>query len=333
MMKLTNSNGMEAIFTDFGATLVSLLIPQKQGPKTDVVLGYREIDFYRYSPDHPYFGSTIGRFGNRVAHGKFTLEGKTYQLACNNNQKHHLHGGTSGFDQKIWTIENHTSTSITFSYLSPDGEENYPGNLKVFVTYRLTNENALEIEYHATTDQVTPVNLTNHTYFNLNGEGSSLILDHEIQIFSDHYTVADHDLIPTGEIALVEGTPFDLRQPTLIGKNIESDHPQMSSARGYDLNYCLRELNGTLRPAARVKSDITQIEMRVETTEPGVQFYTGNFLDGTRTGKSGKPHLFRSGFCLETQHYPDSPNHPHFPSTLLHPGTSYQSKTLYRFQS
>lgn len=325
---------MEVHLTNFGATIVSLMVPDRHGKFRDVALGYQDQISYEMSENHPYIGSVVGRFGNRIAHGKWTLDGKTYTLARNNNGIHHLHGGAMGFDQRLWTVDPLSSdNTLILSYLSPDGEENYPGNLHTQVLYRLLESNTLEIEYQAKTDQPTPVNLTNHCYFNLEGEGHETILQHELQIFSDQYIEADEELIPTGKLNPVEGTPFDFRAPQLIGKQILSTHPQIQSARGYDLHFEIRPTTTpeSLKTVAHVKAPQSGIMMTVKSTEPGVQFYSGNFLDGTRCGKSGKKYPPQSGFCLETQHAPDSPNHPQFPNTILRPGETFISRTLYEF--
>ncbi|MES2309445.1 MAG: aldose epimerase family protein [Verrucomicrobiota bacterium] len=335
LFTLQNSKGMTVQITNYGGIITSIQVPSKSGQPLDVALGFSTLDEYPKDPLRPYFGAIIGRYGNRIAEGKFSLEGKTYSLAINNHSNH-LHGGKMGFDQVLWepslTEENSIPTLKLF-YLSKDGEENYPGNLSVSVIYRLLESNTLEIEYHATCDQSTPLNLTNHTYFNLEGEGHPSVLDHQLQFFADHYTPVNSKIIPTGEIASVQGTPFDFLQPKSIGEEIESTHPQIQIGNGYDHNLVLsQEKDPTgLFKAARVFAPVSGIIMDVSTTEPAFQFYTANFLDGKQPGKQGKPYPARSAFCIETQHYPDSPNQPAFPNTILRPGEIYQSKTQYRF--
>jgi aldose 1-epimerase len=280
-----------------------------------------------------YLGCTAGRFANRIAKGKFRLNGKEYVLAQNNGENH-LHGGIKGFDKKMWKAEDATSSEgegMAFSYVSPDGEEGYPGTLSVQVVYRWTADNALHIEYRAATDKDTVVNLTNHSYFNLAGEGSGDVLSHEMQIFADRFTPVDGGAIPTGELRSVRGTPLDFTEPHRIGERIEDPYEQMGIGGGYDHNFVLGSATRELALAARVHERASGRVMEVQTTEPGMQFYSGNFLDGSISGKSGRPYTRRTGFCLETQHFPDSPNHPEFPSTVLRPGQEYRSFTVYRF--
>lgn len=327
---------MKVKITNYGGIITSLEFPSASGKELDLVLGYSQLKDYTEASSNPFFGAIIGRFGNRIADGKFTLNGKSYNLAINNGVNH-LHGGKKGFDQRLWnatpSVFNEIPT-LTLTYLSPNGEENYPGNLEINVVYRLLKSNTLEIEYLAETDQSTPINLTNHTYFNLEGEGEPSILNHELQLFADRYTPINSNMIPTGEISSVRNTPFDFLHSKKIGVDINASHPQLELARGYDHNMILTQEKGIneLFKVASVKSAQTGIQMEISTSEPAVQFYTGNFLDGSLTGKQGKPYGFRSGFCLETQHYPDSPNHPEFPNTILRPNERFQSKTQYQFK-
>jgi aldose 1-epimerase len=328
---LTNSHGVEVRVTNYGGIITSLRVPDKDGQSDDVVLGYNSLDGYLKST--PYFGAIIGRYGNRIANGKFTLDGKEYTLAKNDGPNS-LHGGIKGFDKVVWgaePFENKDGVGVIFKYISPDGEDGYPGNLKTTVTYTLTDKNELIFEYHATTDKATPVNLTNHTYFNLAGDGKRDILSHELMLNADRFTPVDKTLIPTGELHRVSGTPLDFTKPTAIGARIAQNDEQLTFGRGYDHNFVLNREGEGLRLAARVHELSTGRMMEVYTTEPGVQFYSGNFLDGTITGKGGHVYKQRYGFCLETQDYPDSPNKPDFPSTILRPGQIYQSRTVYQF--
>jgi len=321
---LTNPNGMKAKITNYGAILVSLIVPDKNGKPDDITLGYNQLE--GYLKETPYFGATVGRYANRIKDGKFTLNGEEYQLAKNDNNNH-LHGGLKGFDKRVWDaspFENEASLGIQFSYLSHDGEEGYPGNLSCTVTYTLTEKNELKIEYEAQTDKATPVNLTHHSYFNLEGQGSGDILDHILYINAERYTPVDSELIPTGEILSVKKTPFDFTSPTAIGERIGQ------VPGGYDHNFVLNGKEGTLKLAARVSEPNKGRVIEIYTTEPGLQFYSGNFLDGIITGKSGKIYEKHYGFCLEPQHFPDSPNHPEFPSTILKPGEKYLKSTLFR---
>lgn len=324
---LTNANGVEVRAMTYGAIVTSVRVPDRGGAVGDVVLGFDRLD--GYLKGHPFFGAIVGRYGNRIGRGQFTLDGRTYKLATNNGPNH-LHGGNVGFDKFVWTAEPAASgAGVIFSRTSPDGEEGYPGTLKVRVTYTLTDRNELVVDYHATTDRATPVNLTHHSYFNLAGGGD--ILGHELTIYADRYTPVDATLIPTGELALVEGTPFDFRKPTLVGVRIDRPHEQLKYGQGYDHNWVLNRAGSGLEPAARLADPKSGRTLTIATTEPGLQFYSGNFLDGTLTGKAGQVYQRRAGLCLETQHYPDSPNKPDFPSTILRPGREYQSKTVMTF--
>jgi aldose 1-epimerase len=327
---LKNAKGMEASITNFGGILVSLKTPDKAGKFADIVLGFDTFD--GYLKVHPYFGALIGRYGNRIGGAKFTLGGKPYKLAVNNGPNS-LHGGLKGFDKKVWdAVVDDTTNSLILKCSSADMEEGYPGKLDVEVTYTLTADNELKIAYKATTDKETVLNLTNHSYFNLAGQGNGDILNHSIQIMSEKTTPVDATLIPTGELKEVAGTPFDFTAPHAIGERInDTKDEQIKFGGGYDHNFVVDGQPGTLRPAARVTEPTTGRAMEVFTTQPGIQFYTGNFLDGTLTGKGGKVYQKRFGFCLETQHFPDSPNKSQFPTTSLKPGETYTSTTVYRF--
>lgn len=325
---MANNNGVRMRVMNYGGIIVSLEVPDKNGKLVDVVLGYDSLQSYERR--NPLFGALVGRFGNRIARGKFMLDGKEYELAQNSNGNH-IHGGRKGFDKVYWDITEVPSSdgvALKLSYLSKHMEEGYPGNLNVAVTYTLTNDNAVRFDYEATTDQKTIVNLTQHAYFNLNG-GSSDILSHELSLNADRFLVVDEALIPTGELRSVEKTPLDFRTSTVIGQRINDDYDQLRIATGYD--HCF-VLNGAgLRDAAKVYDPASGIQMLVRTTEPGVQLYTANFLNGTITGKSGTVYQQRTGFCLETQHFPDSPNHSNFPSVVLNPGDTYKTQTSYHF--
>ena len=326
---LTNSQGIELKAISYGGIITSLRVPDRNGKVDDIVLGFESLD--KYLNDHPFFGAIIGRYGNRIAKGQFSLDGKTYKLAINNGPNH-LHGGNKGFDKVLWTAEPVAGrNAITFTRTSPDGEEGYPGNLRVQVTYTLTDKNQLIVDYRATTDKATPVNLTQHSYFNLAGQASGDILGHELMLNADRFTPVDDTLIPTGELAPVEGTPFDFRKPTTIGARIDGDSAQLKSGGGYDHNWVLKRSGSGLQLAARVIEPKSGRTLEVATTEPGIQFYSGNFLDGTLTGKQGAVYKHRTGFCLETQHFPDSPNQPKFPSTTLRPGSEYKTTTVFTF--
>jgi aldose 1-epimerase len=325
---ITNARGLEVRAMTYGGTIVSLRVPDRQGRLDDIVLGYDTAAEYARS-NSPYFGAIVGRYGNRIAKGQFTLDGVLYKLATNNGPNH-LHGGVKGFDKVLWRGEPQQD-GVAFSYSSADREEGYPGTLTARVSYRLTERNELTIEYEATTDRATVVNLTQHSYFNLAGQGTRDILEHRLQLDADRYTPVDATLIPTGEIAPSAGTPFDFRQPTPIGERINADHPQVKIGGGYDHNFVLPAAPDGIRHAARVVEPSTGRTLDVATSEPGLQFYSGNFLDGTITGKQGRVYHKRYGFCLETQHFPDSPNRPTFPSTVLRPGDTYRSKTVFTF--
>lgn len=328
---LTNSNGIEVRAITYGGIIVSLRTPDKNGKLDDIVLGFDSLD--GYLAEHPYFGAIIGRYGNRIGNARFTLDGVEYKLPVNNGPNS-LHGGLKGFDKVVWQakpFENEQGVGIVFTHTSPDGDQGYPGNLTVKVTYTLNNQNELTFDYEATTDKPTIVNLTQHTYFNLAGASDGTILGHELMLNADQFTPVDATLIPTGEIRKVAGTPFDFTKPTPIGARIEADDEQIKFGPGYDHNFVLNRKGAGLSLAARVYEPTTGRVMEVYTTEPGVQFYSGNFLDGTLTGKGGHAYQKRSGFCLETQHFPDSPNKPEFPSTILRPGETYRSRTMYKF--
>lgn len=326
---LANCNGMRVKVLDFGAIISELHVTDRRGVFADVVLGFDHIE--PYLANSAFLGALIGRFGNRIARGQFSLDGKDYQLAVN-NAPNHLHGGIQGFHQVLWhaePFENEEVVGITFTRSSPDGEDGYPGKLDVTVVYELNNDNALSLRYHAVTDQATPVNLTNHSYFNLAGHGD--ILGHELTINADRYTPVDAGSIPVGELVPVAGTPFDLRAPVAIGAGIDSEHAQIAIGRGYDHNFVLnKQGEQDLSLAAVAREPQSGRVMQVYTEEPGVQFYSGNFLDGSQQGK-GRANSYRGAFCLETQHFPDSPNHAHFPSSILRPGEVYRTQTIYRF--
>jgi aldose 1-epimerase len=329
---LTNSHRMTAQIITYGGIVTSLDIPDRNGNMANVVLGYPQLD--GYINDTSYFGAIIGRYGNRIAEGRFTLNGVTYSLARNDGPNS-LHGGSKGFNKKVWQAteaRGPDGPGLTLSYSSPDGEEGYPGTLSIQVTYRVTEQNELRIDYSAKTDKPTVINLTNHSYFNLAGEGTGDILGHEVTIMADRYTPVGATLIPTGELAPVAGTPFDFTKPKAIGADIREDHPQIVIGRGYDHNFVLqRASDNSLTLAARVQDPKSGRVMEVHTTEPGVQFYSGNFLNGTVAGTGGHTYRQGDGFCLETQHFPDSPNQPEFPSTVLNPGVEYKTTTIYRF--
>ena len=331
---LKNKNGMQVSITNFGATVVSIVVPDKAGKMADVALGYDDLAGYELNKN--YLGVLVGRYGNRIAHGKFSIDGTEYTLAKNNGDNS-LHGGIKGFNKAMWEAKDVSKggeAAVEMKYVSKDGEEGYPGNLSVTVVYTLTNKNELKIDYSATTDKKTVVNLTNHTYFNLAGQGNGDILKQELMINADTFTPVDSGLIPTGELKKVEGTPFDFRKPTAIGARIDGNDEQIKLGGGYDHNFVLSRKAATgLSLAARVSDAVSGRTMEVWTTEPGVQFYTGNFLDGSFKGKGGIAYQKRTAFCLETQHFPDSPNHPSFPTTLLKPGEKYHTTTVYKFEA
>ncbi len=327
-IKLSNTNGLTATLTPYGGKVISLWIPDRNGNLGDVVLGYDSAS--EYPAGNPYFGALIGRYGNRIGKGQFSIDGTAYQLATNNGANA-LHGGDGGFHNVMWTVKEATTNSVTLAYTSKDGEEGYPGTLQAKVTYTITDSSELIIDYEATTDKTTIVNLTHHSFFNLAGEGVNDILNHELQILADAFTPVDEGLIPTGELKSVAGTPFDFNKPTAIGARIDQDDIQLKYGKGYDHNWVLRRTGEGLSLAAVVSEPTSGRVMEVWTTEPGLQFYSGNFLDGTDAGKNGNKYPFRSAFCLEAQHFPDSPNKPEFPSTLLRPGQIYTQKTVYRF--
>lgn len=333
LFTLRNASGMEVKVTNYGGIITELKVPDRDGKLDDITLGYSSIDGYLKSS--PYFGALIGRYGNRIGKAQFKLDGKTYKLPANDGPNT-LHGGPKGFDKVVWNaepFEREGERGIVFTYTSPDGDQGFPGTLESRVTYTLTDKNELAFDYHATTDKPTVVNLTQHAYFNLAGDGSGDILGHELTVNADRYTPVDGGLIPTGELASVEGTPFDFRTKTAIGARIDADDEQIKRGGGYDHNYVLNRSGDGLELAARVEEPKTGRVMEVHTTEPGLQFYSGNFLDGTITGKNGHVYNKRNGICLETQHYPDSPNQSSFPSTTLNPGETYTSRTVYTFST
>ena len=327
---LKNSQGAEACVTNWGGRLVSVMVPDRDGKLTDVVLGYDNIQQYVQFPDNNY-GALIGRYGNRIANGQFQLDGQSYQLPQNNNG-HCLHGGPKGYHAVTWDARQLDGQSVELTYLSPDGEAGFPGNLKVKEIYRLTDDNAIDIQYEATTDKPTIVNLTNHSYFNLSGVPGSTITDHKIQINADTYVPVDDTLIPTGKIETVEGTPMDLRQLVTVGDHIDDDFAQLRYGGGYDHNWVLNTKGDLNTPAAKVVSEKSGIVMEVFTNEPGLQFYAGNSMsEAGDKGKLGVVYPRRGALCLETQHYPDSPNQKSFPSVVLKPGETYQSRCIYKF--
>lgn len=326
---LTNSKGMEVKALTYGGIIMSIKVPDRNGNFGDVVLGYDNMDGYARNPS--YFGAIIGRYANRIAKGQFTIDGMAYTVATN-NRPNHLHGGVKGFDKQIWLAKEakvSNGVGVVFSYVSVDGEEGYPGNVTVNVTYTLTEKNELILDYHGTTDEATLLNMTSHSYFNLAGAGTRDVLDHELTIHADSYTPTDATNIPTGEIATVTGTPFDFRKPTKIGARINDSFPQLTLASGYDHNYVVQRKGPGLVPVAHVVEPTSGRVLDVSSTEPGVQLYTANSLNVT--GKGGLMYGKRGAFCLETQHYPDSPNQPKFPSTVLRPGQTFSSKTVYAF--
>lgn len=328
VIELKNNNGMRIKITNFGGSIMSILVPDKNGQLGEVVLGYDTPQ--EYFSGNPYFGALIGRYGNRIAQGRFNLNGNHYELAKNNGDNH-LHGGNIGYNNVFWHIIEANNNSVKLHYLSKDGEEGYPGNLNIYVTYTLTDHNEIKIDYLAKTDRPTIINLTHHSFFNLKDGGKSPIIDHELMINANAFTPVDNGLIPTGEIKNVENTPMDFRSLTTIGKRIGEEDTQLKRGNGYDHNWVLNKSEETLNFAAKVYEPETGRTLEVYTTEPGLQFYSGNFLDGTDKGHEGTTYNFRTAFCLETQHYPDSPNHSHFPSTILNPDKTYIQKTIYKF--
>ena len=329
---LTNANGLVVKITNYGGTITELWTPDRRGNLGDIVLGFDNLK--DYEEKSPYFGCLIGRYGNRIAKGKFTLDGKEYTLAINNDENH-LHGGLKGFDKVIWDAEpfqTEDSVGLILQYLSKDMEEGYPGNLDVKVVYTLTNKDTLEIDYEATTDKPTVCNLTNHNYYNLAGQGVGNNYKNQLMINADYFTPIDETLIPTGELRPVKGTPMDFTQMTAIGERIDADSTQLKYGGGYDHNWVLNKENkNTVCLAAKVYEPKSGREMVIFTTEPAIQFYSGNFLDGSLVGKEGKLYKHRYAYCLETQHYPDSPNRPEFPTTVLRPGETYKTKTVHKF--
>ncbi len=333
LFTLTNAHGLEARIMNYGGIVVSLRVPDRNGHLDDIVLGFDSAD--GYATTSKYFGALIGRYANRIGKGAFTLNGLEYKLAINNGENH-LHGGINGFHQVIWharPFDSPAGAALELTYLSPDGEEGYPGNLSVKIVYTLTKNNELKIEYSATTDKDTVVNLTHHSYFNLAGQGRGDILKHDLMINAARFTPVDAGSIPTGELRSVKGTPFDFTSPTAIGSRIDQDDEQLKFGHGYDHNWVLDGKIGALRKAATVREPTTGRVMEVWTTEPGIQLYSGNFLNGSKIGKDGKPYQLHYAFCLETQHYPDSPNKPDFPTTTLKAGARHRTTTIYRFST
>ncbi len=332
---LTNARGMTVKITDLGGTVTSIVVPDRRGRMGDVALGYDSLPNYAANAKGTYFGALIGRYANRIARGRFTLDGKTYHLFIN-NPPNTLHGGKVGFNAQLWSArpeQTPTTAGLALTLVSPDGQEHFPGTLRVRVVYTLTDDDALRLRYTATTDKDTVVNLTNHTYFNLNGAGDGTVLDHQLQINANRYTPVDKTSIPLGPLAPVAGTPFDFRRPHAIGARIGAPNQQLANGHGYDHNFVLDSGGGRLALAARVYAPRTGRVLTVYTDQPGVQLYTGNFLDGTIRGKGGKRYVHRGAFCLETQHFPDSPNEPTYPTTELKPGRVFRSVTVYRFST
>ena len=327
---LTNTHGMEVCITNFGGRIVSIMVPDRNGDMKDVVLGFDKVQDYFPENNQTDFGAAIGRYANRINQGRFSLEGVEYQLP-QNNFGHCLHGGPTGWQYQVYKVEESSACHLKLSLVSPDGDNGFPGNVTATVTYTLMEDNSLDIAYEATTDAPTVVNMTNHAYFNLSGDPTRSVEDHILRVNADCYTPVDETLIPTGEIAPVDGTPFDFREPKAIGRDIAAENTQLAYGRGYDHNWVLGTAGNESRIAASLTCPETGITLSIRTSEPGIQIYTGNFLDGTVTGKRGIAYPFRSAVCLETQHYPDSPNKEKFPSTVLMPGKSFQSATAYRF--
>ncbi|HEV3049647.1 MAG TPA: aldose epimerase family protein [Longimicrobium sp.] len=328
---LRGASGLQMEVSGYGGAILALRTPDREGRLGDVVLGFDRLD--DYVADQAYFGALIGRYANRIRGGRFSLEGREYALPVNDGGNH-LHGGPGGFHKVPWAAEpfqENGTVGVRLSRVSPDGEQGYPGTLLVTVTYRLTLEGALVIDYAAETDQPTPVSLTQHTYFNLSGDPARDVLGHEVELHADRFTPADGGLIPTGELAPVAGTPFDFRRPTAIGARIDDGDARLSGVGGYDHNFAVTDGGATLAPAARVHEPVSGRVLELFTTEPGLQFYSGNYLDGSAVGKDGQPYRYRCGFCLEPQKFPDSPNHPDFPTCILRPGERYASRSVYRF--
>jgi len=315
--------------TNYGARVVALCVPDKDGNPVDVATGYSSLDEYINQPEQ-FFGAAIGRYGNRIAKATFQIDSINYQLVANDGVNH-LHGGPKGYFDVVWKAEQVSPTKIIFTYTSPDGEEGYPGNLEISIMYEVTASNEFRIEYAATTDKTTVCNLTNHTYFNLSGEGAETINDHLLMINADKYTPVDSTLIPTGELATVEGTPMDFTKPTAIGARVNDDFVQLKYGGGYDHNWVISKQSEGVELIATLESPVTGIKMEVYTDQPGLQFYGGNFMNGKNSGKAGKPYVYRSALCLETQHFPDSPNQPTFPSTFLTSGQKYSHVCIYKF--
>ena len=332
LFTLTNTHGIEVRAMTYGATITSIRTADRSGTRADIVLGFDSLS--GYVAGSPYFGAVVGRYANRIAGGRFTLDGATYQLARNNGPNS-LHGGVRGFDKVLWRAEPFHEThaaGVVFRYVSPDGEEGFPGTVSLAVSYTLTDDNELIIDYTASTDKATPLNLSQHTYWNLHGEGQGDILDHVLTLDASAFTPVDSTLIPTGQVAAVGGTPFDFRQGIVIGAHINDPHTQLRFGRGYDHNWVIDRAGGaSLAHAARLEDPTTGRVLDIRTTEPGIQFYSGNFLDGTIRGKNGQVYGHRTGLCLETQHFPDSPNHANFPTTILRPGARYESRTVVAF--
>ena len=326
---LKNTHGMEVRLASYGARITSIKVPDRNGAMADVVLGFNTVEPYRSSVKKPYLGATLGRYAGRIANGRFTLDGVGHLLAKNNGPNHN-HGGVTGFDKVVWNAKQ-LRNGVQFDYTSPDGEEGYPGTLKARVTYTLTDANELIIDYRATTDRATPVNLSNHTYFNLAGEGSDTVLDHELMIDAEEMLTIDKTSVPTGKITSVAGTPFDFRHSKPVGRDINQTNEQLARGSGYDHTFVLNPKKGAKKPAATLYEKTSGRKMQVFTDQPGLQLYTANFLDGSLNGKSGKPYMKRSSLCLETQHFPDSPNQRQFPNTILRPGETYQTRTIYQF--
>jgi aldose 1-epimerase len=328
---MSNANGLEVTLTNYAAAITSIKAPDRNGQQADVVLGFSTLD--GYLNDKVFMGAIVGRYANRIANARFTLDGTEYQLPANNGQ-HTLHGGPNGYFKKLWKTIAANDRYVVFQYVSPNGEEGFPGNLTAEIRYSLSEANELRLDYRAVTDRATVVCLTGHAYFNLAGEGNPSILDHELTIDADLYVPTNVGSIPTGEIRPVKGTPFDFTGAQRIGAGIEGDNEQLKSANGFDRCWVLRKKQiGQLTRASMLYEPQSGRSMEIWTTEPGIQFYSGNFLDGTVIGKGGRPYPFRSGLCLETQHFPDSPNHAHFPTTVLRPGEEYRSTTIYKFSA